>query len=98
MFANRAPSAASRSRFGVLSNGWPAQLIASQRWSSVRIKTTFGRAAVAPGSERRLDASKATPNATGPGKGVFFMRSEGSASILWDKRKGLRVPGSSAYA
>src|SRR6185503_2585911 len=42
--ANRAPSRASRSRLGVFRNVFPAQPIASHRWSSVKMTTTFGRA------------------------------------------------------
>ena len=35
VFRNLTPSAASRSMFGVLSSGWPAQPRQSARWSSV---------------------------------------------------------------
>src|SRR5262249_8931982 len=39
---NWAPSRASRSMFGVLENGWPAQPMSSQRRSSTRMKMMLG--------------------------------------------------------
>lgn len=43
-FLKRTPSCARRSMWGVLRWGWPMQERASARWSSVRMKTTLGRA------------------------------------------------------
>lgn len=45
-FLKRIPSLARRSILGVERWGLPVQLRASQRWSSVRMKTTLGFAAV----------------------------------------------------
>src|SRR5262245_57773092 len=48
-FVKRAPSRASRSMFGVSTNGWPATRISSQRMSSTSTMTMFGRRGFAEG-------------------------------------------------
>ncbi len=61
----RAPSLAIRSMFGVFRKGCPAQLIASYRWSSVRMNTKFGRSgeakALAMFKNGRLAAATPAP-------------------------------------
>jgi hypothetical protein len=50
MLVNRTPSRAMRSMFGVLRNGWPAQDMKSNRWSSVIMTTTLGLSVASAGT------------------------------------------------
>ena len=61
-FRNRVPSRASRSTAGVWTNGWPAKPKSSQRASSTRMTTTFGRG-VCAGSGRALQDARQTTTA-----------------------------------
>ena len=81
---NSAPSRAMRSMFGVLTNGCPMQPRSSQRRSSIRMNTMFGRGGVsgsAPAQSAERPQEK--PHEAQPGKSLHQSRpSERDRSAL----------------
>src|SRR5277367_3698032 len=84
MLAKRTPSLAMRSMFGVLSVGCPAQLMAFQRMSSQRMKSTLGRAESAKAAgARRQDAAKRRQGRTRR----FIGEKRGGNPLMTDSRR-----------
>src|SRR5678815_5851716 len=86
MFANRTPSFAIRSMFGVLNTECPAQLIAFQRRSSQRMNRMLGCTAVAARVVRWPASVRSNPAIT-----------SWRIAFIWRGVPRLELPGNTEY-